>query len=114
MGRRATTICGSRAAGTVIWATGAPEREIAKVWIMASSSAPARATSSRSMRKNRSACGASWFQSTSTTPGVVASTFFTRRAVSCRRLSWGEYTSATKVDITGGPGGISATLAAAP
>ncbi len=49
----------------------------------------------------------------STTPGVVSKIRFTSVAAASRVLSSAAYTSATSVESTGGPGGISATLAEA-
>ena len=66
------------------------------------------------MWNTRRCCGASTVQSTSTTPGVDSNTCFTCAAVASRVESSAAYTSATMVESTGGPGGISATLTAAP
>ena len=79
--------------------------------MICSTLAPASVARTRSTRKVRFCCGASTVQSTSTTPGVVSKTCFTCVAASSRVESSAAYTSATSVESTGGPGGISATFA---
>ena len=101
----------SRAVGELAMPAGAPDRARYNVCVICSTLAPDSAARTRSTRKVRLACGASTVQSTSTTPGVFSNTSFTAFAAASRVESSPAYTSATSVESTGGPGGISATLA---
>ena len=110
-GSRGTMATPSRAVAELVMPVGAPDTARYSVCVICSTLAPASAARTRSTRNVRCCSGASTVQSTSTTPGVVSNTRFTCRAASRRVESSAAYTSATSVERTGGPGGISATLA---
>ena len=103
----------SFAVGDAARPAGAPLSARYSVCVICSTLAPTSAARTRSTLKVRFCCGASTVQSTSTTPGVFSNTAFTAFAASRRDASSAAYTSATSVESTGGPGGISATFALA-
>ncbi len=112
--RRALISTPSRAVGAFTSPAFRPDSDSASTWATCSTLTPDSAASTGSTPKRHFPSAASTVQSTSTTPGVVSITDLTRRAASSRIESSAAYTSATRVERTGGPGGISAILALAP